>query len=93
MLGYCFSRRAWGKGFATEAGSAMLKFAFEGVGLASVWAGCDVRNQGSVRVLEKLGMSLMSRHTHEPEGDDEGGESFMFRISNEEWTRAAGAPT
>lgn len=80
MLGYCLARAAWGRGYATEAGLTIVQFGFTSLGLETIWAGCDVRNTGSVRVLEKLGMTLDSRHEHPPEGGADAGESFMFRL-------------
>jgi RimJ/RimL family protein N-acetyltransferase len=65
MLGYCYRREAWGQGYATEAGSAMVDFGFDVLGLHRIWAGCDADNAGSIRVLEKLGMSLEGRHRHD----------------------------
>ena len=80
MLGYCFSRSAWGRGYASESGRAMLRFGVTALGLENIWAGCDAENHASIRVLEKLGMVLESRH---PEGPGIGGEpreSLMFRF-------------
>jgi ribosomal-protein-alanine N-acetyltransferase len=46
----------WGRGLATEAARACLRFAFEELGLERVVAGADPPNTASLRVLEKLGM-------------------------------------
>ncbi|MDE3102247.1 MAG: GNAT family N-acetyltransferase [Chloroflexota bacterium] len=56
-LGYIVRRDLWGRGFATEAASAMVDYGFARLGLHRIWAICDVRNVGSRRVLEKLGMT------------------------------------
>jgi len=58
MLGYCYDRAAWGRGYATEAASEILDFGFDVLLLHRVWAGCDPENVASARVLEKLGMRL-----------------------------------
>ena len=55
-MGYELSPRHWGHGYATEAGRAMLAWAFDDLGLARVHAHCVADNRGSVRVLERLGM-------------------------------------
>lgn len=55
-LGYCYARHAWGRGIATEAAQAMLRFGFEELGLHRIRARCDARNVASARVLEKIGM-------------------------------------
>jgi RimJ/RimL family protein N-acetyltransferase len=55
-IGYCLNRDYWSRGLTTEAARAMLGVAFRTLGLHRVWAWCDVRNAGSYRVMEKLGM-------------------------------------
>jgi len=47
----------WSKGFGTEALSAILDFGFEELKLHRIEAGCAVENIGSVRLLEKAGMT------------------------------------
>ena len=54
-MGYCLDDAAWGKGFATEAGGALLRWAFDTLYLNRVQAETDTRNTASSRVLEKLG--------------------------------------
>jgi ribosomal-protein-alanine N-acetyltransferase len=45
-----------GRGFATEATRAMLRWSIETYGLTRIWASTDLENVRSQRVLEKLGM-------------------------------------
>jgi ribosomal-protein-alanine N-acetyltransferase len=54
-VGYDLGRAHWGKGLMTEALGAMLRFGFEVMNLHSVEAHIDPRNEGSKRVLEKVG--------------------------------------
>jgi ribosomal-protein-alanine N-acetyltransferase len=54
-LGYCLDTSAWGHGYATEADSALLQWAFDTLDLNRVQAEVDTRNAASARVLEKLG--------------------------------------
>ena len=55
-LGYELEPEVWGRGIATEASRACLRYAFEEAGLERVIAGADRPNAASLRVLEKLGM-------------------------------------
>lgn len=55
-LGYWIGVEHWGRGFATEAGAAVLEFGFGTLGLNRIEAHCFVGNGASARVLEKLGM-------------------------------------
>lgn len=54
-LGYWIGVPYWGQGLCTEAGQAMVDYAFTGLGLARVHASHFSRNPASGRVLEKLG--------------------------------------
>ena len=47
---------SWGKGYATEAGRALLRYGFEDLRLNRIHAHSLARNAASRRVLTKLGM-------------------------------------
>jgi RimJ/RimL family protein N-acetyltransferase len=51
----------WGRGYATEAGHAVLRYAFERLGAKAVFAGHHPRNDASRRMLAALGF----RYTHD----------------------------
>lgn len=53
-LGYWIARPCWGRGFATEAGRALVDIA-RALGLTGLEASCFLDNPSSARVLEKLG--------------------------------------
>ena len=53
-MGYWIARDYWNRGFATEAGQALLAIA-EALGLARLEASYFIDNPASGRVLEKLG--------------------------------------
>jgi RimJ/RimL family protein N-acetyltransferase len=55
QLGYWLSPEAWGRGYATEAGRAVLDVARHALGLRRVLAHRYHDNAASARVLEKLG--------------------------------------
>lgn len=55
-LGYELDPREWNNGYATEAATEMLNFAFEQLRLHRVMARVIANNSNSVRLLEKLGM-------------------------------------
>jgi RimJ/RimL family protein N-acetyltransferase len=54
-FGYWLARRHWGRGYATEAGRALLATARHGLRLKRLDAGHFLDNPASGRVLEKLG--------------------------------------
>jgi len=55
-LGYRFKKSVWGKGFATEAAAACIRYGFEKIGLERIEARAAIGNTRSWRVLEKCGM-------------------------------------
>lgn len=55
-LGYWIGRPYWGQGYCTEAGRALLRYAFDTLGLHRVEAWHFSRNPASGRVMQKLGM-------------------------------------
>ena len=55
-IGYVFSRRHWGRGYAAEAAAAVRDYAFVSLGLGEVYALVRDINYPSRRVAERLGM-------------------------------------
>ncbi|RMB57632.1 N-acetyltransferase [Dokdonia sinensis] len=51
----------WGKGYATESTNLVLDYAFDKLELHRLEAGCAVENTGSIKVLEKVGMTQEGR--------------------------------
>lgn len=55
-IAYWIGEDYWGKGYATEAGEAIVQFAFREKNYHKVFARCFGSNPASGRVLQKLGM-------------------------------------
>ncbi len=66
-LGYRFKRKHWGKGFATEASTAILDYGFKHLNVDRIYAITDPKNVKSKKVLTKLGFDL--QETFDYEGD------------------------
>lgn len=60
-LGYWFEQAAWGQGFASEAATAVVRFAFAQAGLLSLRSGHAADNAASGRVLSRLGFRLLDQ--------------------------------
>ena len=56
-LGYRLRPDAWGQGYATEGAAALLADALATPGVHRVYAHALLSNPGSLRVLQKIGMS------------------------------------
>jgi ribosomal-protein-alanine N-acetyltransferase len=69
-VGYAFFPEFWGQGYAHEAAAATLRHGAQKFGLTRVVGVVSEGNAGSIRVLEKLGMSferMFSMREGEPE--------------------------
>jgi [ribosomal protein S5]-alanine N-acetyltransferase len=60
-VGYWIGKPFWGRGYATEAGRAMLRFGFETLGLNKIHGAVFTKNPASDRVIRKLGMKWEGR--------------------------------
>jgi RimJ/RimL family protein N-acetyltransferase len=58
-LGYRFGTKFWGKGYATEAAFASLRYGFNKLQLPRIIGRVLPENIASVRVLEKCGMTYL----------------------------------
>lgn len=84
-FGYTLARAHWGRGYATEAGRALLALGFEQLGLHRLWATCRPGNVASVRVLEKLGLRREGHLRHTTRIRGEWQDSLLFaRLSTDD---------
>ena len=93
-IGWRLVRHHWRKGLATEGARALLRHAFETVGLQRVWAETMAVNAGSRGVMRKLGMRHVRTEVHQwddPLPGSEHGE-VTYEITATEWADASRAP-
>ncbi|MFI7703203.1 GNAT family N-acetyltransferase [Nonomuraea sp. NPDC049480] len=55
-MGYVVHHHWWGRGYASEAARALLRWGHHELGLHKISATCDPDNAASARVLTKIGM-------------------------------------
>lgn len=69
-VGWRLARSAWGKGYASEAASASLRYGFEEMGLEEVISFTARTNLPSERVMQRIGMVRTGEFDHAvlPEG-------------------------
>lgn len=60
---YGLAPEHWGRGLATEAAQAFLRYGFEELRLENIYAGADPPNEASFRVMERLGLKEPRRTT------------------------------
>lgn len=61
---YAYAPSAWGKGYATEAGNAVLAYAKDNFNLNEVIAMSYPQNKGSVAVIKKMGFKSIGQEEH-----------------------------
>lgn len=72
-LGYRLIKRFWGQGIATESAVASLTYAFDKLNTNQVFAMADCMNDGSNRILKKVGLKFI--------------ETFYLEGSKHNWYR------
>ncbi|WP_321475634.1 GNAT family N-acetyltransferase [uncultured Paludibaculum sp.] len=78
-LGWWLGRAHWGQGYATEAGRAALRDAFERCGLTRVISITVPQNLPSQRVMRRLGLLPRGRMVYA------GKEQVVFGTTRDEW--------
>ena len=63
-IGWRFKKAEWGRGYATEAASACLKYGFENLLFDKIVSFTSVLNLNSERVMQKIGMKKIGEFDH-----------------------------
>jgi RimJ/RimL family protein N-acetyltransferase len=92
-IGYTLAREAQGHGFATEAVAALLTWAFPTFDLHRVIAITDVKNTGSVALLERLGLRREAHFRENIWFKGAWGDEYLYAILRDEWSGARQAST
>ena len=82
-MGYALVRRWWKQGLMSEAADAMIQWALSHPEIFRVWATCDVENEASARLLERVGMQregTLRRWIHHPNVSDEPRDCYCYAI-------------
>jgi RimJ/RimL family protein N-acetyltransferase len=85
MLWYVLSREVWGRGYAAEAGRALLGFGFEDLRLHRIFVDIDPRNRASLRVAEKLGLRREGHFLEAAWVKGEWTDSIVFALLDREY--------
>jgi ribosomal-protein-alanine N-acetyltransferase len=89
-MGYCLDGASWGHGYATEAGRALLQWAFDTLDLNRVQAETDTRNVASARVLEKLGFMREGTLREDCVVNGEVSDSWVYGLIRRQWRPSSG---
>ena len=86
-VGWRLSRKFWGRGYATEAAKASLKFAFENLAADEIVSFTTVQNKPSQSVMKRIGMVNVQENFQHPSVavGSRHREHVLFKITKEEW--------
>ena len=84
-IGYTLARHAWGKGYAVEAATELVRYLFEDLGVTRTEAMLHPDNPASAMVLERIGM-LFEGHTRASFwlGDDNS-DDWIYGVVRDDW--------
>lgn len=82
---YKLHKDFWNQGYGTEALKRLLDFCFTDLKLHRIEAGCAVENHGSIRVLEKAGMTREGRKRKKLPIRGEWVDNYFYAILEEDF--------
>lgn len=84
-LGITLDKQYHGKGFATEALTAIIDFLIHGLNKRRIIASIDPRNQLSVRLIERLGFRKEAHFKQSILLNDEWVDDLVYAVLKDEW--------
>jgi len=91
-LGYFILPAYWNRGITTEAAAAVIRHAFEQVGVDTITAGCFSANSGSERVMQKCGMKEDPARRHAGLLDGKESPRVGYRLDKSDWVSMQHSP-
>lgn len=92
-LGYFIFPQYWGRGLVTEAVRAVMSYAFRETDVIKVESGCLKANIGSVRVMEKAGMTREGELLKHMYYNGRLHDRLDYRMLKEEWQEIQNSPS
>ena len=84
-LGYWLAKAEWNRGLMSEAARAIVRFAFETLGLHKIGVGCFVENEASRRVIERVGFRYVGRLEDDVWRDGRWWSHLRFELTEQKW--------
>ena len=86
-IGFTLAQEHQGKGFASEAVSRLLDYAFDELGLHRVVAIADCRNKPSWALLERVGLRREGHFLKSVWFKGEWSDEYLYAVLRDEWRR------
>jgi RimJ/RimL family protein N-acetyltransferase len=84
-FGFTLAREHQGKGFASEAVSRLLDYAFESLQLHRIFAIADCRNKPSWTLLERVGLRREGHFLENVWFKGEWSDEYLYAVLKDEW--------
>ena len=84
-IGYEIAPEHWRRGYATEAGAALIEHGFSEMGLHRISSWCIADNGASARVLQKLGLREEGRLRENEFFKNRWWDTLVFGLLKDEW--------
>jgi RimJ/RimL family protein N-acetyltransferase len=84
-IGFTLAREHQGKGFASEAVSRLLDYAFESLELHRIFAIADCRNKPSWTLLERVGLRREGHFLENVWFKGEWSDEYLYAVLKDEW--------
>ncbi len=84
-IGFTLARTHQGQGYATEAVTKLLDYLFDEFQLHRICATCDVQNQASARLLERIGMRREAHFIENIWFKGNWGSEYVYGLLGHEW--------
>lgn len=87
-VGYVLSHGHWGQGLGTEAATALVREAFEGLQVERVLATVEIHNSRSIRVLDKAGLRWEGTLRRYARAKRRWWDVHLYAVTREDWLTA-----
>jgi RimJ/RimL family protein N-acetyltransferase len=84
-IGFVFNPDYYGQGYATEATIPVMTLGFNDFNMHRIYGRCDVRNHGSYKLMERMGMRREAHFIHNEIFKGEWGDEYIYAILEDEW--------
>jgi len=91
-LGYMLGVAHWGKGYATEVARTLIDTAFRELRAERVISTVDIRNQASIRVLEKTGMRWEAVYRKHRRAKNRWWDCHLYTLPRTVWEASGAMP-
>lgn len=92
-IGWLYHPDCWGQGYASEAGSELLRHGFQDIGLHKIVAFAVHNNLPSIAVMERIGLNRVMggdfTHPKVPQSHAHLQHHVLYELTSEQWTGQA----